>query len=115
MGKTWRSWALAAGVAAAVVCAEARLARAGAETGVCDAGGAPAALPAARAGRHGGEEPLDPRSTGWSPGKKSPLPWVLIAIGSAVVIGGAIAGIWYWNDRRVHFPDDTIGVRAFRP
>jgi hypothetical protein len=116
MGKPWRTWALAAGVAAAMVCAEARLARAGGRADACYEGAAPAALPPAGDGRHGGgDEPLDPRSTGWSPGKKSALPWVLIAIGGALVIGGAIAGIWYWNDQRVHFPDDTIGVRAFRP
>jgi hypothetical protein len=65
--------------------------------------------------RGGGDEPLDPRSSGWAPGKTSPLPWILIGIGAAVVVGATVAGLIYWNDRRAHFPNDTLGVMPFRP
>ena len=77
---------------------------------------APASFGFPRDGRSGGsDEPLDPRSTGWTAGKKSPLPWILAIVGGVVVATAAGAGIFLWYDARARFPDDTLGVQPFRP
>ncbi len=107
-------------VAALAACVALALSPAGAEGAsgrdTCSAGGDGApALEGLLDARPRDDEPLDPRSIGWGSKKKSKLPLILAIAAGVVSLAAIGVGIYLWQDARVRFPNDTVGVQSFRP